>query len=504
MTAFEEGYAYFEKNAGVQIAGFEGSAYVESVDAEIHTLLHDLNAFNGFLTNPDKLKGDIAEFWHADTLNVNSAARNSTSRAFVDRSHDFASADISSNFDQVFGLKYYKTGEASARQQAKSVFERFIEYRSAGGKAPLPSFLEERGFSDEAVLNDPIYAGQTRIIPKDQLETACEWLKRKIATESSIRPEQTARYQNTLDMLSDRLKDGKGTESVPLSEDDAKALAILAKDGDITAEGLKRLGVSAEEAIKFEYIAKQAFKSGLTAATISIVLRVTPEIYRAIEYLIQNGKLDERQFQRIGFAALKGAGDGFVRGTISAAITVCCKSGMLGEGLKSVSPAGIGMATVLAMDTMKNAFEVANGKMTRTELVNDLVKELIVSTSAFVTGSIIQSFIEIPVVGFMIGSFIGSAIGSFAYNCGYNAVISFCVDTGFTMFGLVEQDYSLPEDILASIGLEVFQYEKFSPNRFNNQSFMPNTFEQQTFSPNTLGIVVLRRGVIGVSQIGYI
>lgn len=289
-----------------------------------------------------------------------------------------------------------------------------------------------------------------------------------------------------------------------MSEDDAKALAILAKDGDITAEGLKRLGVSAEEAIKFEYIAKQAFKSGLTAATISIVLRVTPEIYRAIEYLIQNGKLDERQFQRIGFAALKGAGDGFVRGTISAAITVCCKSGMLGEGLKSVSPAGIGMATVLAMDTMKNAFEVANGKMTRTELVNDLVKELIVSTSAFVTGSIIQSFIEIPVVGFMIGSFIGSAIGSFAYNCGYNAVISFCVDTGFTMFGLVEQDYSLPEDILASIGLEVFQYEKFSPNRFNNQSFMPNTFEQQTFSPNTLGIVVLRRGVIGVSQIGYI
>lgn len=504
MTAFEEGYAFFEKNTGVQMAGFEGSAYVESVDAEINKLLHDLNAFNGFLTKPDMLKGDIAEFWHADSFNVNAVARDTANRAFVDRSHDFASADISSNFGQVFGLKYYKSGEASARQQAKSVFERFAEYRSAGGKSSLSSFLAERGFNDEAVLNDPIYAGQMRIIPKDQLETACEWLRRKNATESSIRPEQISRYRDTLDMLSDRLNDGQGTESVPLSEQDARALAALAKNGDITVEGLKRLGVSAEEAIKFEYIAKQAFKSGLTAATISIVLKVTPEIYRAIEHLIKNGKLDEKQFQRVGFAALNGGCEGFIRGTISAAITVCCKSGIVGEALKNVSPAGIGMATVLAMNTMKNAFKVANGKMTRTELANELVKELIVSTSAFVTGSIVQAFIEIPVVGFLIGSFIGSTIGTFAYNCGYNAVLSFCVDTGFTMFGLVEQDYSLPEDILASIGLEVFQYEKFIPERFTTQDFLPNTFEQKTFTPNMLEIVILRRGVIGVSQIGYI
>lgn len=504
MTAFEEGYAFFEKNTGVQMAGFEGSAYVESVDAEVNKLLHDLNAFNGFLTNPDMLKGDIAEFWHADSFNVNAAARDTANRAFVDRSHDFASADISSNFGQVFGLKYYKTGAASAKQQAKSVFERFNEYRSAGGKSSLSSFLEERGFTDEAVLNDPIYSGQTRIIPKDQMETACEWLRRKIAIESSIRPDQIARYQDTLDMLSDKLRDGQGTESIPLSEQDAKTLAVLAKDGDITAEGLKRLGVSAEEAIRFEYIAKQAFNSGLTAATISIVLKVTPEIYKAIEFLIKNGELDEKQFQRIGFAAIKGGCEGFIRGTISAAITICCKSGLLGDVLKNVSPAGIGLATVLAMDTMRNAFNVATGKMTRTDLANELVKELIVSTSAFVTGSIVQAFIEIPVLGFMIGSFIGSTIGSFAYNCGYRAVLSFCVETGFTMFGLVEQDYSLPEDILTSIGLEVFKYEKFSPDTFTKQDFSPNVFSQRVFTPNSLGVVILRRGVIGVSQIGYI
>lgn len=504
MTAFEEGYAFFAKQAGVQIAGFEGGIYVGQVDEEIAKLIHDLNAFEGFKTKPDMLKGDIAEFWHSDTFNVNAVARGTANRAFVDRSHDFASADISSNFGEVFGLKYYKNGTASAQQQAKSVFERFHEYRASGGKDTLDVFLEKRGFTDDSVLHDPIYSGQVRVIPSDQLKEACTWLRNKIATESTIRPEQMERYQDTLKMLSDRLKDSKGTESIPLTEADAKALAVLAKEGDVTAEDLKLLGVSADEAIHFEYLAQQAFKSGLTAATISIVLNVAPEIYKAINHLIKTGELDEKQFQRIGFAALKGGSEGFVRGTVSAAITIACKSGMLGEALKGISPSIVGMATVLAMDTMKNAFKVATGKMTRYELAQELVKELMVSSAALAGGTIAQAFIEIPVLGFMIGSFIGSAIGSFAYNCGYSAVMSFCVETGFTMFGLVKQDYTLPEDILENIGLDVFKYEKFNPAPFRSNGFIPTAFQQKQFEPNTLGITVLRRGVIGVAQIGYV
>ena len=143
MDAFEEGYAFFEKQAGVQFACHEGGVYVDQDDAEIAKLIHDLNAFEGFKTKPDALKGDIAEFWHANTFNINATARDTANRAFVDRSHDFASADISSNFEKLFGLKYYKTGADSAKQQAKSVFERFNEYKSAGGKDPLNVFLEK-------------------------------------------------------------------------------------------------------------------------------------------------------------------------------------------------------------------------------------------------------------------------------------------------------------------------------------------------------------------------
>ena len=504
MTPFEEGYAFFVKQVGVQVAGFEGGAYVGQVNNEIESLIKALNAFKGFKTSPDMLKGDLAEFWHAGSFNVNAVARGTANRVYVCRSHEFASPDIISNFGKLFGLKFYKDGVTSAKQQAKSVFERFHDYRMSGGEDSLETFLEKRGFTDDAVLHDPIYRGQIRIIPKDQLEIACEWLKRKIVTTAITRPEQVERYKETLEKLSDRLSDGQGTESIPLSEADAKALATLAKEGKVGGDDLKQLGISADEVIGFEYLAKEAFRFGMTSATISIVLNVSPEIYKAINYLIRNGELDERQFQRIGFAALKSGGESFVRGTMSAAITIACKSGMLGKAMTAISPSVIGMATVLAMDTMKNAFNVACGKMTRTELIQELIRELIVSSSALVTGTVVQAFIEIPVVGFMIGSFVGSAIGFFAYNCGYSAVMSFCIETGFTMFGLVKQDYTLPEDILENIGLDVFKYERFIPIGFRNNAFSHTAFKQEQFEANTLGITVLRRGVIGVAQIGFV
>ena len=118
-------------------------------------------------------------------------------------------------------------------------------------------------------------------------------------------------------------------------------------------------------------------------------------------------------------------------------------------------------------------------------------------------------WIEIPVFGFMLGSFLGSMIGSFAYTCGYNAILSFCVDTGFTMFGLVEQDYRLPEEALKLMGNEVFEYEKFEFEKFEYEKFEYEKFEFEKFVPEQfdytqLGIVFLRRGVIGVHKIGYV
>ena len=98
MVGFEEGYTYFEKNASAYVASTMSDSYVASVNDEIEKLVNDLNSFENFKTSSNVLKGDVAEFWHTGTYNIDSALKGSSNRAFVDRSHDFASTDISTNY----------------------------------------------------------------------------------------------------------------------------------------------------------------------------------------------------------------------------------------------------------------------------------------------------------------------------------------------------------------------------------------------------------------------
>ena len=511
MDAVQDGYSFFEKNTGSFTAASMGDAYVLRVNDEIQNLVKHLNDFEGFKTSTGALKGNIAEFWHSDTFNINATIRNTKNRTYVPQDNGFASVDITSNFGKEFGLKYYKSGVDSAKQQAKSIFERFKEYQAQGGSDSLDEFLKKRGLDDiDTLLSDPIYSGQVRIIPKDQLLEAQEYLKRKIAEEAEKRPEQVKRYQETLKMLSDKISDNDGTESVALSKEDAEKLAALAKEGKISKEELKKLGISTEEMISYEYVLQQAFKAGLSAATISLVLKIAPEIYKSILQLIKNGELDENQFKKIGFAAISGSGEGFIRGSVSAAITTACKTGLWGEALKSVEPSVVGAMTVIVIDTMKNSFKVASGNMRRSELATDLIKEMYISTCSLICGGLTQSIVEVPVFGFMLGSFVGSMVGSFTYNFGYQKAITFCIDSGFTMFGLVEQNYELPVDILEEIGLDVFRYENFEVNTFEFDRFETEKFEVETFHPEVfstedgIDFTFLRRGVIGINKIGYV
>ena len=183
MEGFREGYEFFQKHAGNFAGHTAGVHYLDSVESEIKKLVNNLNEFEYNGARIDTLKGDVAEFWHAGTFNINAAINSSKNRVQVDRSHDFGSADITGiNFDAEFGLKYYKDGTASAIQQSKSILNRFNEYKARGGNDNLEKYLEERGLSAETDLNSPVYAGQYRVIPSDQLKEATMFLERKIRT----------------------------------------------------------------------------------------------------------------------------------------------------------------------------------------------------------------------------------------------------------------------------------------------------------------------------------
>lgn len=481
MSSFTDGYNFIKDNGGTFVAALGGADvadYIDTVEGEIKKLTDDINQFQGTGKSIDFLKGDVAEFWHADTHNIDAAINKSTLRMEVPRSTDLGSVDVQlASGDNINSLKYYKDGTASAKAQAQSTLE------ATHGRSGSPT--------------DPLYSGQYRIIPADQIADAETFLKRKIAEESVKRPEQVQRYQETLDMLRDRVSDCEGNESIPLTESESRMLAELAREGGAT-EDLPGLEAFKEEMLKQSVV--DICKAGLTAATISLVLKTAPEIFAAIDQLIKNGELNEGQFKSIGASALTGSSEGFVRGSVSASVMACLKHAKI-----DVNPAVVGAITVVAFDTIKNAYLVSVGKKTRQELANDLVKEIYVSTCALIAGGLSQGVTPaLPVLGYMIGSFVGSSIGSLTYDYGYKKAISFCVDTGFTMFGLVEQDYTLPEEIIKQIGVDVLDYETFDVDTFSPETFSIETFEPETFEPESLDIVYLRRGVIGVSKIGYL
>ena len=153
---------------------------------------------------------------------------------------------------------------------------------------------------------------------------------------------------------------------------------------------------------------------------------------------------------------------------------------------------------------MKNSYSVATGKATRGQMADNIARDMYLSAVSLICGGVAQSTIGIPVFGYMIGSFIGSVVGSFSYSIGKKAVISFCVDSGFTMFGLVEQDYTLPKEIIKDMGINTFDYESFEMESFQPETFELETFSVDTFEPDSLDITFLRRGVIGVSRVGYV
>lgn len=502
MGYIKKGFDFFCNNFSAFEGSNYGEAYVEKIETEISNFERNQNAFKGFNTPTKALKGDVAEFWHADTHNINAAARGTSERAFVDRSHDLGSADLTSNYGKSYGLKFYADGQSSAKAHATSVFQKFKEYQSSGGKDSVDIYLKKNGYNDiETILNDPLYKGQIRIIPSDQLEEATLWLEKMIKLESSRRPEQVERYKETLAMLQDRVKSNKGAESIPLTKEEAEKLAELAKQGKVKAEDF---GLTTENLVNYEYIMQQSLKAGLSAATITLVLKVAPEIFKAVDYLIKNGEIDRKQLKQIGFAAISGSSEGFIRGSVAAAITIGCESGLLGAALKSIDPTMIGAVTAITMNVIKNSFDVVAGKKTRRDVAEELIRDMYVSACSLVLGTVAQGLIELPGLGFMIGSFIGSIIGSFTYNMGQKVVLSFCVDSGFTMFGLVEQDYTLPKEIMQEIGIDVFEYDSFEYDTFEYDSFDFENMDYETFEPETIDIKFLRRGVIGISKIGYI
>lgn len=504
ILKIKDGWDFTAKNMGAVYTSSMGVIHVENVDAAIKKLTDDLNELKSNAST-ETLKGFVAERWHTDTFNLDAVLQDSQHRATTVGSTELGSVDVSTNFDMSYSLKYYKTGADSAKQQSTNVVQRYHKYLStshAKNKLTLEEFKRDNGFIDDF---QPVYEGQERLIPADQLSGAITYLKRQIIIEQARgghRLELLKGYSDTLQKLTDRIKDNVGVESIPLTKDESKAIAEVCKSGKFKPEDF---GIKLNELITTEYMLQQALKAGCTAATITLVLQLVPEIYKSIDYLIKNGEIEPEQLKEIGLKATSSSAKAFMRGSIASAITLSCKSGRLGAYCKNITPTQIGAITVIAIDAIQYSIDVSNGKMTRKEMGMRLTKEIIISSGAIAGGAMAQTVLPmLPVFGYMLGSFVGSVVASTAISLGERATLSLCVETGFTFFGLVDQDYTLPDEMVKYLGLQSYEAMTYEPEVYEEEIYKPEIYEAEVYEPETLDIVVLRRGIISVGKIGYI
>ena len=181
--------------------------------------------------------------------------------------------------------------------------------------------------------------------------------------------------------------------------------------------------------------------------------------------------------------------------------------GMFGEAFKNANPTLIGVVVTVVLGTIKDSIMVAAGKMSAKEMGMNFVDTLVISSGYVVSmkvgGLIAQALCpQLPGIGYAIGSLLVFSL-AVVYNIGKNKFISFCINTGFTCFGLVEQNYELPEAVLKEMGVEIVPINRAKVGTATVDRTQPTSNIKRSVY-ETINITVLRRGIIGVNKIGYV
>ena len=473
----QQGWEFAAAIMGADVGAHMGTEYVSAVEAAIKQLEDNINNHQYRNLGIGQLQGYMLEEWGAGTFNVDAVAADSADRAAVLHSTAKDSVDIRLKSGTDYSAKSYGTAEQTARAQAR--------------------FNPDTGQAS--------YQNQGRLVPSDQLDAAKQTAHREALRNEPIRKDVSKAYGETESRLTDKLANDEGVESRSASRKDLEKMAKESKKQEFKAE---EHGVTAESAIKTEYLLKQALKAGYTTAAITVAIQLAPEIYKAIDLLIKNGELDLSSVKHMGEKGISAGAEGFLRGSISSALLIMCERGALGEAFKGISPTLLGTVVALVLQTTKNSILVAAGKMTTQQMGAAFVDMVIVSgeylVAARIGGIIGQALgFQLPVLGYLLGSLIGTSF-CVIYNIGKKKLISFCIDTGFTCFGLVEQNYELPEDVLHEMGVETIEIPRTRIETTEIPRIVIGAAEIKKADYETIDITVLRRGVIGVNKVGYV
>lgn len=473
----EQGWKFAAEIMGVDVAAQMGQEYVNAVEAAIEQLEKNINKHQYRNLGVSQLQGYMFEEWSAGTFNVSATAADSADRATVLHSTLKDSVDIQTNSGKRYSAKSYATAKQSVKAQAK--------------------FNPETG--------QVSYHGQERLIPTDQLSDAKVIAHQQALRNQGIRKDVSEAYAETEMKLTDVIKNDEGIHARKVSRKELEEIARESKKKEFRAENH---GVTSDSTITTKYMLKQAMKAGYTTAVISLAFQLAPEIYKAIDFLIKEGEINIQQIEKIGIKGISSGSEGFLRGSVSASLMIMCEKGALGTAFERVNPTVLGAVTALVIQTIKNSILVAAGKMSAQQM-GDAMVDMVVTSGGYMIGAHISGVIgqalgfELPVVGYLLGSLVGTAFCA-AYNIGKNKLIAFCIDTGFTCFGLVEQNYEIPDEVLHEMGIETIPIPRTQIEKTDVTRIKTSAVNVAKSKYETIGITILRRGIIGVNRIGYV
>lgn len=491
MDEFEEGYDRFCDGLPAAIAAERSAEWVDSINREVHRLEACLEQFSGTGAPIDSLAGDVAEYLHAGTYNINRAvARDDGPVAVVPRSHGFGSADVelvdgAGSVVEKYQAKYYATAEKSARAQALTFGEASKRGRSSAAKAIA---------SGEALEGDQVYGGSRRLVAEDQLDKGLEWLERRAAKEASARPGQVARYRDTASELCDRVDGGRGCTSDGLTKDDSRDVAEAARSGRFKPS---ERGLSAGQKIDPGALLRDSAMTGAYAAALAAALELAPTAIESIRSMATGGTLDTDLLRSEGAAALRAGGRGFVSGTAAAAVTTAARSGMVPALAGLGAPA---LATLVAVTSraIEGGVDVAIGRTSADAFAASLSRDAAVLALEAAAGAAGQALVPVPYLGYLLGSLVGSVLGAVALSATDRATVSLGIALGIVLFGRVEGDCSLPESVLAAMGLDCFDFERYAAEGLEPAPFEPASYSFDAFSPERFELGFIRRGVLEV------
>lgn len=515
-NTFEEGYDYAVDNLsayfGSELSRQANQPYLDSIKKQIDNLTEAINSYKGN-ANP-QLKGYVAEAWHTYTFNIDAAAKLSGERAEQVQSNGLGSVDVSAGDDQ-YSLKYYQTGGKSALAQAHSLeyaYQRYIHKLGEGSEIPTrEDYLKMNGIDPNTNMQLGMYEGQARLIPSDQIKDAIETLNKRIARDlnnldNPDRAESARRLIEVRDKLTTHISGPNGEQSLELTEKDSRILANQAKEGKFDPA---RYDITLAKKADMMLLCENAMKAGLNAAWISALLKMAPQLVTIIKNMIQEGLLDFNDLMEAGKAGLSGAKSGFFNGFLCAAITSASQLGYMGKAMQSaVNSASfapcLGVAVVLLYQAMSDGIKCAKGELSSAQYAYNIERSLYVGVGGLAGGLTLQSLIPIPVVSYAVGSMIGSLLGGFAFVAKESAMMSLCVKNGYTVFGIVEQDYTMPEEVREKLGFPVYGYEEYEFKKYDYKTYQPRTYEMKKYDWKQIDCIVLKRGVIGFRKVGYV